>query len=60
MNWFVVVVFAHVVVVVVDVVRPEVGELLLSLSPLTHGEIQRAEETSAPAVCYEEEKPNTD
>ena len=40
MNWFVVVVvFAH----VVAVVRPEVGELLLSLSPLTHGENQRAE-----------------
>ena len=49
MNWFVVVVFAHDVIVVV---RPEVGELLLSLSPLTHGEIQRAEETSAPAVCF--------
>ena len=44
MNWFVVVVFAHVVVVVVvDVVRPEVGVLLLSLSSLTHGENQRAQ-----------------
>ena len=40
-NWFVVVVFAH--AVVVAVVRPEVGGLLLSLSPLTHGENQRAE-----------------
>ena len=40
-NWFVVVVvvFAH----VVAVVRPKVGGLLLSLSPLTHGENQRAE-----------------